>query len=224
MSSISLHVFHHHCFIMPPDLLCGCSHLSAYEGFWTPLWTLFKFFLGLLKHKINSLLIWLIISWMNSNCQLILSGLPVSWLLLLQNINDWLSVALHSQRRSRASALFRGHTLELCYACRLPNDYRLITALNPRGCWIKTALTSSRGDTPSVMFADDCAFQAVASSPESPFGIMSCVTFLFLCLWLCLQLCHCGESRWSSLVLERVLLTACVCPLFYRMTISPTHG
>lgn len=82
---------------------------------------------------------------MNSNCQLILSGLPVSWLLLLQNTNDWLSVALLSQRCRRASAVFRGHTLDLCYGSRLTNDYRLITALNPRGCWIKTALTSSRG-------------------------------------------------------------------------------
>lgn len=37
------------------------SRLSAYEGFWTPLGTLLKFFS-------NSLLIWLIISWMKSNC------------------------------------------------------------------------------------------------------------------------------------------------------------
>ncbi len=72
------------------------------------VWTLFKIFSGLffLKCKINSLLIWLIISWMNSNCQLILSGLPVFWLLLLQNINERPAVALSSERCRRASAVF----------------------------------------------------------------------------------------------------------------------
>lgn len=109
------------------------SPLSTSEGSCTSLWTLFRYLPDFLNHKFNSLLIWFIISWMNSSSRLILSGLLVSWLLLLQNINDYLSAALLSQWCRQTSAVFRGHTVELCYSSRLPKDFRLITALNPRG-------------------------------------------------------------------------------------------
>lgn len=136
-----------------------------------------------------------IISWMDCNSQSILSNLPVSCLLLLQNVNDCLSTALLPQRCRRTSAVFRGHTEELCYSSRLTNDCRLIAALNPQGYWINTAMTSSRDDKPSLTFTDDCAFQAVASSPEKPFGIISRLLFSVCssCGCVSLYMHHCSD-------------------------------
>ena len=96
MFPVSLRVFPHHCFIIPPNLLCGCFCLICLltsDSPNTPMNT-FQIFLRFFKEqKIYGLLIWLIINWMTSNRQLILSGLPGSWPLLLQNVNAWPSVA-----------------------------------------------------------------------------------------------------------------------------------
>lgn len=125
------------CFLTspPPDLLCGysCLVLLLMRTPEHPAENYTDISLAFLNYWINSLLIWFIISWMNPNSQLILSGLPVSWFLLLQNINDYLSTMLLSQWCRRTSAVFRGHTVELCYSNRLLNDFRPITALNPWG-------------------------------------------------------------------------------------------
>lgn len=94
-------------------LLCDCSSLICLNS---PVCISSDFSQSFLKCRINTPLIRLITSWMNSNCQLILCGLPVSWLLLLQNINDRLSVALHSQGGYWSLIVFRGRMLEPdCY-------------------------------------------------------------------------------------------------------------
>lgn len=103
-------VFHLCLMVDPlPVLRCDCSSLICLNS---PVCISSDFSQSFLKCKINTPLIRLITSWMNSNCQLILCGLPVSWLLLLQNINDHLSVALHYLRGYRTLMAFRGHTLD----------------------------------------------------------------------------------------------------------------
>lgn len=154
MSSINLLPALCHYFVMQPALLCVLSSVSFRVNVF-PIFLIMFFwvFWNIKSIPATHPLFWLIMNSKNSCCQLILSGLPVSWLLLQQNINDRLFVWCSPGGCKRTTSVFRGHTLALQVAS---SSKHLLTSETTKSKW---PLTSS-----SVKFTEGCAFQAVASS------------------------------------------------------------